>query len=169
MVVLFLFNVLGYYGILQGFKANSIVAWGAAEADEDLGATVTFKIPLTVPYGVDSREYQKIDGQFEYGGEVYQLVKQKLEKDVLYIVCVKDEASSMWGRAIADYVMTFGDSQDDTESSTIQPGIIKDFISISISVTRGNAGWDQLVGRSSRLAHFADTFCSSFVHPPERA
>jgi hypothetical protein len=170
MLVLFLLNALGYYGILQGFKAKSMIAWETAETGEGLGSTVTFKIPLTVPYGVDSGEYQKTEGQFEYNGEVYQLVKQKLEKDVLYIVCAKDETSSMWGRAIADYVMSFSDTQDDSsESSAVQPNLIKDFISLSIALTRQTDGWHMTVPQSGRIAHFADTFCASFVHPPERA
>lgn len=171
MLVLFLLNVLGYYGILQGFKANSMVAWESAihEGEEATGAMVTFKIPLSVPYGVDSREYRSAEGQFEFGGEIYQITKQKLFKDTLYIVGVKDETSSMWGRAIADYVMTFSDTQDDaSDSQTTKINLIKDFISFSISLTGDNGGWHVLIEPSSRVAHFASTYCASFVHPPER-
>ena len=168
MLVMFLLNVLGYYGILQGFKASSMVSWEASN-DQGLGSSVTFKIPLTVPYGVDSQEYEKIEGQFEFGGEIYQLVKQKLQKDTLYVVGVKDETSSMWGRAIADYVMTFTDTQDNaSESTATQLTLIKDFIPFSITLNNATAGWDAAVVQSSAPVNFVSTFCPSFVHPPER-
>jgi hypothetical protein len=173
MLVLFLLNVLGYYGIFEGLKAQSEIAWSsqAGENEEGLGQTVTFAIPLAVPYATDSQEYQQIQGQFEYGGEVYQLVKQKLLRDTLYVVGVKDEASSMWGRALADYVMTFGDTSgdDDSQSTTAQAGFIKDFISASVSVNRDTAGWSFVITPSARAAGFIATFEPSFVHPPERA
>jgi hypothetical protein len=173
MLVLFLLNVLGYYGIMEGFKAKSTIEWAsqAGDAEQGIGEQVTFKIPLTVPYGTDSREYQTINGHFEFGGEVYQLVKQKLLRDTLYVVGVKDETSSMWGRAIADYVMTFSDTADDSvpQSTTVQTGFIKDFISASISVNRGSDGWTNVFVPASRAPQFIDSFFVSFVHPPERA
>jgi hypothetical protein len=172
MLVLFLLNVLGYYGIFEGLKVKSQIAWAsqAGESEEGLGQMVTFAIPLAVPYAPDSQEYKKIEGQVEYGGEVYQLVKQKLLRDTLYIVGAKDEASSMWSRALADYVMTFSDTQDDdSQSTTVHPGFIKDFISVSVSVSHDTLGWSFAITPSSRATTFTDTFASSFVHPPERA
>src|SRR5690242_17263639 len=155
MLVLFLLNVVGYYGIFEGLKAQSGINWAAqaGENEEALGESITFKIPLTVPYGTDSREFQKIEGQFEFGGEVYQLVKQKLLRDTLYVVGVKDETSSMWGRALADYVMTFGDTSDDdtSQAPASQNGFSKDFISEHVSVTQGDTGWSFMISPSSRV------------------
>lgn len=173
MLVLFLLNVVGYYGIFEGLKVKSTADWAAlaGENEEGLGQTVTFKIPLSVPYATDSREFQRIEGQFQFGGEVYQLVKQKLLRDTLYVVGVKDETSTKWGRALTDYVMTFSDTSedDDSQSTTIQHGFSKDFISESVGVSGDNAGWSFVISPSSRLSQFIDSFCSSFVHPPERA
>jgi len=171
MLALFLLNVLGYYGIYQGLMTTSADAL-TQQIDESLdvpGAQVTFKIALAVPYAVDSRGYEPAAGTFSYEGEIYQLVKQQLVKDTLYLVGVKDEQSSMWGRALADYVMSFGDTGDDSQESAVSQGFIKDFVSLSISITPLASGWVLSSEPRTALNSLAATFCASVVHPPERA
>ena len=51
------------------------------------------KIPLTLPYPLQSSGFERHNGRFEYKGEYYEMVKQKYESDVLTIVCVKDSVS----------------------------------------------------------------------------
>lgn len=174
MLALFLLNVLGYYGIYHGLLVKSSNDLSTQmEGDIDArGGTMTIKIPLTLPYAVDSREYENINSQFEFEGEVYQLVKQKLVKDTLYLVGIKDERSSMWSKALAEYVMSFSDTNnDDNDSQDISanPGFIKDFISHSISVTGQVAGWVVSMEPSSTVRDFVHSFSASVVHPPERA
>src|ERR1041385_6528742 len=80
---IFLLNVLGYYGVLLGLKADS-GAEVASRLDSDmydLGGTVTFKVPLAVPYAMDSEGYERVSGEFKKDGEIYRLVKQRLYQD----------------------------------------------------------------------------------------
>jgi hypothetical protein len=163
-------NVAGYYGIFQGLKAKSSIEWSAAvsEHEDAMGPALTFKIPISVPYAADSHEYDNISGQFEYGGEVYQLVKQKLLKDTLYVVGVKDEQSSMWGKALADFVMTFSDTSDDSSSAESVPTPVKDFVSTTIGLTGQTSGWTIAIAPSAKANNLVDTYCVSVVHPPER-
>jgi len=51
--------------------------------------TITIALPITLPYAID-RNYERIDGEFEYKGEFYKLVKQQLKHDTLFVVCIKD-------------------------------------------------------------------------------
>lgn len=172
MLVLFLLNVLGYYGIYHGLMAKSSTDLASQVSGnvDAIGATMTIKVPLTVPYGVDSREYEAVSGQFEFEGEIYQMVKQKLVRDTLYVVGVKDERSSMWSKALAEYVMSFSDTRgDDSQDVTASPGFIKDFISITISVTGQTCGWVLPVAPASEVTPLVSSFCASVVHPPERA
>src|SRR5258706_15021409 len=93
MLVLFLLNVLGFYGVFLGLKFKY-----AQDANDQLDAeqysnadAVTFRIPLTVPYSTDHQDYERVSGEFEHDGEVYRLGEQKHFRHTAYIGCVKED------------------------------------------------------------------------------
>src|SRR5207302_5128451 len=95
MLLLFLLNTVGFYGIFLGMQLR-YAREANKQLDEDqysASDAMTFKVPLSVPYAADNQEYDRVTGEFEHRGEVYRLVKQKLYHDTLYIVCVKDRES----------------------------------------------------------------------------
>lgn len=172
MLSLFLLNVLGYYGILQGLKSRQDVAWSQkVDNDEQLpGAAVTLKLPLTVPYGVDSRTYEPIAGEFSHEGELYRMVMQKLHKDTLYIICVKDEAGKKLDNTLTDFVKSFADTQDDSrETPSLASSLAKDFISSTITLASIGSGWERDTIAPQPVTQLIPTFCSAVIHPPERA
>lgn len=65
--------------------------------------TIVLTIPLTLPYPTYQNGFERVDGEFEYQGEHYKLVKQKLENDTLFIVCIKDFESKKIFTALADF------------------------------------------------------------------
>lgn len=73
---------------------------------EDFAADemVTFNVPLAVPYYNDSRDYERVSGAFEHNGEFFRLVKEKLQRDTLYIVCIKDHKEKRLFNALTDFV-----------------------------------------------------------------
>jgi hypothetical protein len=165
----FLLNVLGYYGILLGLRAHA-----GEELSEmlnsdmyDLGGSVTFKIPLTVPYGVNSEFYERVSGEFEKDGVTYRMVKQRLYHDILYIVCVKDDLSSKINQALADLAQSFA-GQGDDDQKTAAPGFIKDYITSITSLASSQPGWQLEVVKTSVPRYFFDSYFSSIVHPPDR-
>lgn len=168
---IFLLNMLGYYGVLVGLKAHAGEEFSArAKSDMyDLGSALTLRIPITIPYAVNSQEYVPAEGKFEHEGEVYHLLKQRFHQDTLYVVCAKDLGSTELTKTIFDYVQGFTDSPDDGSQNTAPQGLIKDFISQQIGVTSHESGWsfDIVVPSASRT--FTDSFFGSVVHPPERA
>lgn len=60
-------------------------------------------IPFSLPYQVSEGSYERVHGDFEYAGEYYKLVKQKLENDTLFIVCVKDKEAKLIEESLSDY------------------------------------------------------------------
>ncbi|HEX6890362.1 MAG TPA: hypothetical protein VF141_06710, partial [Chryseolinea sp.] len=116
LVLLLLFNALGFYGLFIGLRyKNEIDLVQRLDNDQYLEEqTVTLKVPMTLPYHLDS-EYERVDGEIEHDGEFYRLVKQKLQKDTLYIVCIKDQGSKRIKQALADYVKTFTDKPADAK------------------------------------------------------
>jgi len=165
----FLLNVLGCYGILLGLKVNASQEMAEMLDSEmyDLGSTITFKIPLSIPYGMDSKGYERVDGQFEKDGVVYRMVKQQIYHDVLYLVCVKDTKSSKINNALSDIAQGFA-GHDDGDQKTVSQTLIKDYVNTEISLTREIAGWQSDVIQSSAVRHFFDSYSPSFIHPPDR-
>ena len=172
MLFVFLLNVLGYYGIFVGLRLRNVQeliqklddnAYNASEA-------ITFKMPITVPYNTDSRDFERVDGEFEHNGEVYRLVKQKLSQDTLYIVCVKDQESKKINQVLADYVKTFTDKPSSAkQGAKTAPSLIKDFIPFTVDVSNTSSGWESITDYSLSPENLIPTFSPSVVHPPERA
>jgi len=146
LLLIFVLNVFGYYGLFMGarFQAGKEIEAGFDVDNYQGSPEITFRVPVTLPYASDVGQYKRVDGEFDFHGEVYRLVKQKFEKDALFIVCVKDTRSKKIDRALEDYVKTFTDapSGEKNHSKTSANGIDKDYLSISISIEKKQTGWE---------------------------
>lgn len=145
LLTLFLLNVLGYYGIFLGLQFQNEKEMKAL-FDEDiyeLGHEITIRIPLTLPYGTETHEYTRVDGEFEYNGEMYRMVKQRYLDGALQLVCVKDNQSKKIKQALSQIVKSFTDKPSTEKSSTktIQT-FIKDFMSTTTSLQSDVSGWN---------------------------
>lgn len=170
LLALFLLNVLGYYGIFLGLQFKTEQDMKALFDQEEAlpQQEITIKVPLTVPYATDSREYTRVDGEFEYQGETYRMVKQRVTSEALYIVCVKDSKSDNIKQALADYVKTFTDKpvNEKGNAKNIQ-NFIKDYIATYTSVHSSAAGWNNSISHSDILSQF-ESLSIQFKSPPPR-
>jgi hypothetical protein len=103
--VIFLFNVGGYnllfWGLKSQAKSNLL---HRLDADEYLSEeTIVLSIPLSLPYPIHEANYERARGEFEYKGESYHLVKQKIENDTLFAVCIKDQQQRKLNHVMHDY------------------------------------------------------------------
>lgn len=171
MMLLFLLNVLGYYGVLEGLQLkNKQNLQALFDSDEyERQHEVTIKVPLTVPYASDSKEYTRVDGEFEHQGEIYRMVKQKLQSDTLYIVCVKDETSRDIKQALAEYVKSFTDkpASEKSQSKTLQ-NLIKDYIATSTVLQPSQSGWSYAVPQGELVVSYP-AWTSQSTSPPPKA
>ncbi len=131
LIVLFLFNVIGYYGIYMAMLRQARVALNE-KIDNDQykdEQTVTIKIPMTLPYPVQD-EFQRVQGDFEHQGEFYKLVKQKYSNDTLYVVCIKSAEEKKAFKVFSDLVKLSTDqssSSSTNQSTKTIVSIIKDY------------------------------------------
>lgn len=141
LVLLLLLNVMGYYGVFIGLKYSHSASINQRldDAQYDESHTVTLKVPLSIPYYGDT-DFQRLSGEIEHNGEIYRLVKQKYEKDTLYIVCIKDVESKRIKQALTDYVKNFSEHSSDQPSKTV-PSFIKDYITADFSFGPATTGW----------------------------
>jgi hypothetical protein len=162
---------MGYYGVFLGlqYKNDQDMLQRLDDDNYSDSETVTIKIPISIPYAMDSEGFERVDGKFEYNGEFYRLVKQKLSKDTLYVVCVKDHQNKRIDDAMTSFVKTFTDKPVDNHSSSkIVITFIKDYIPQSFTVQHLTAGWETDVVRESSCSVLKSSFYPSIIHPPER-
>ena len=169
--ILLLLNVVGYYGVFLGLQYKNdkemIQKFDADNyTDSDI---VTIKIPISIPYAMDSKDFERVDGKFEHKGIFYRLVKQKLSQDTLYVACVKDHENKRIDDAITSFVKTFTDAPVDSHSgSKVVITFIKDYIPQSFTVQHLTVGWETDVVKESSCRVLKSSFTSSIIHPPER-
>jgi|SRR5579859_3331632 len=171
MLLVFLLNAVGFYGIFIGLQFKY-----AQEAndrlDDDLYSTrdaLTFKVPLTIPYATD-QEYKRVTGEVEHHGEVYRLVKQKLHRDTLYLVCVRDKQSKKINQALTDYVKTFSDKpMSAKQHSKLSLSLIKDYLNSGVTLERLACGWRKDVKHIESAGSYLFLYSSRIKYPPRFA
>ncbi len=101
----FLFNVGGYYLVFLGMKAKAKqdLLTRLDANDYTSNETLVLSVPLSMPYPIYSAGYESVDGEFQQQGQAYKLVKQKIENDTLFIVCIRDDQSTKIINAFQDF------------------------------------------------------------------
>lgn len=171
LVILLLFNALGFYGLLVGLQYQKqqrlLLSFDNGSYDQEL--TTLIKIPLAVPYATEQHEYQRVNGGFEHQGEYYKLIKQKLSQDTLYVICMKDQDSKKINRALKDYAKTLTDKPvNGKHSSKVAVHFLKDYYVTAFSLGSLTEGWKRLVLMPSGNTHLFSSYHCSIAHPPNR-
>jgi hypothetical protein len=104
-LLVFLFNTGGYYLVFWCIKQQAKEDFLARlhASDYSQHESIILAIPFSLPYPVSDGSYQPVHGDFEYGGDYYKLVKQKLENDTLFVVCIKDKEARLIEESLSDY------------------------------------------------------------------
>lgn len=130
LLLVFLFNIGGYYviflGLTQHAKKNLLHRLDASEyLDEQ---AIVLSLPINMPYPLFGGDYERLRGSFEYRGEYYALVKQKLENDTLFVVCIKDVRQKHIAVTLSDYARIANDqSGASRQAFSFLAKLVKDF------------------------------------------
>lgn len=143
LLIIFLFNLVGYYGVhwvsLQYYHTETL---RKLNANDYAGfETVMLRIPLTVPYPAASQDYERIDGAFEHQGGQYKLVKQKLENDTLYTLCIRDRLEEQLQNSLQDFIKLSHDHPATSKTLKLLNSFCKDFQSAYQPDLSGTVGW----------------------------
>jgi hypothetical protein len=165
-----LFNALGFYGLFVGWRfktaADLVKRLDNQQYSEE--ETITVKVRISMPYFLSTEsEFERVNGEIEHRGEVYRLIKQKLQNDTLYMVCMKDHESKLINEALADYVKTFTDKSTDSHSAKVSINVIKDYLPTSTSISALATGWTYSIHFSFEQYNLL-TADHSIVSPPPR-
>jgi hypothetical protein len=171
LLTIFLIN-LGGYSVLYRMADRQASKELAAKLDNDefsRSQTVTIKIPVSLPYQPD-RDYERIDGEFEYQGQFYKLVKQRVFGDTLYVVCLIDEKKKALVDDMNEYARMTSESSSSNQplkfagSNPLQEYSNEDVIELIPS----SSGWISLFGRTENISAPIDPI-AGINSPPPRA
>ena len=147
VLIVFLFNTGGYYIFFWGlhFNATAKLTQKLNQGDYSSEETYEFKIPLTVPYPIYGGGFDRAYGDFEHEGEFYSLVKQKLEHDTLFIVCIKNKKKQQLSKAFTEYANVSNDTGNTASKAgnELLSKLMKDFNGSDLLEVIQGEGWSR--------------------------
>jgi hypothetical protein len=168
LLATFLFNLGGYYFFFWAMKAQASKELSTQIENEDYDESETFeiKIPIALPYPVQSSEFEKQSGDFVYQGKHYQLVKQKYENDVLTVVCLKDKKINRLAKAMDSFSEASGDQPAKNSPTSVSVKVLQDYISTFATALGTVGGWSQSILHTPYFNNFIQVSLFSLSPPP---
>jgi len=162
---------VGYYFVYLGLReqAKTEMLSRLDARDYSKAETVTLKIPFSLPYWMDSKDYERVDGEFQHDGEFYKLVEQKLERDTLFVVCIKDAHEKKLFDTMSDYVKLANDLPTSSHQTLkLLSGLMKDYVSggLQLEMTLSQ-GWTQEQAYAEPSFSLLSQTSPVFSPPPE--
>ena len=134
----------GYYLVFWGWRINAHreLLQRLDAGDYELHETVEIKIPIALPYPLQSRDHERTDGKFEHQGEYYKLVTQRYAQDTLYVTCIKDRKEKQIDAALNDFNKRSNDLPSSEKSSSLSLAkLLKEYESNHGLVLIPHDGW----------------------------
>lgn len=168
LLVLFTFNLGGYYFLFWALQSRA-----DQQLSEQLDANLNnvagsfeIKIPLTLPYPLQQKDFERKDGEFVHKGEHFRLVKQKLENDTLTIVCIKDQKAQQLTHVMEEFRAKT--SSDQTDGVMLSGKVIQEYERLEVLLVITISGWTLSFESYSPSADFSSITLAS-PSPPPRA
>jgi cbb3-type cytochrome oxidase subunit 3 len=168
LLAIFLFNLGGYYILFWALKAQANREFSALlnEGHYDESKTFEVKIPLSLPYPLQSNGFERQSGQFEYRGEHYQVVKQKYENDILTIVCLKDTKANRLAKVKDAFSETSSTQPVKDGALNIPIKVLQEFVTSFSEQLSGIAGWSQSIEHTPYFDNHNGFFLTKHSPPP---
>ncbi len=166
-----LLSTMGFYGVFVGLKYRNDIRMSKAlhsgEYAEEI--TITFKIPMSIPYVPDQVDFVSVDDKFEHNGELYRMIKRKYASDTLTVVCMTDPEYKKINLALTTYLKTFTQQEQESQQTAKAVNFIKDYLPSDFSIITGSAGWSlDLVMITPSLSILSE-HSTLISQPPEHA
>ncbi|MBL0741411.1 hypothetical protein [Chryseolinea lacunae] len=103
---------------------------------------VVISVPISLPYPLQQKDYERVDGEFEHRGEYYHLVKQRLENDTLFMVCIKDHKKKKLVNVLHEYAnLTNNLPASAQHTLDLFAKLFKNCSSVESTSVSADAGW----------------------------
>lgn len=150
------------------YQAKSEMIARLDSRNYSIDETITLKVPFALPYWMDSKDYERVNGEFQFKGEFYKLVEQKLEKDTLYIVCIKDAGEKKLFHVMSDFVKLSNNLPTSAQKTLKLLGsLMKDFVAASQTEILISQGWSREYFYAEPFFNLLTLSSPVFSPPPE--
>jgi hypothetical protein len=170
-IFLILLNVVGYNGLFFGIRYHHerTMKENFDNGNFESGSVVTMKIPIALPYTYDGLDFDRVDGEFEYSGDLYRLVEKKLEADTLTVICVRDDRHQQINNAFKSYAKELqSTSSGDKTSGSHTAHFTKDYVQQNFSLLSNADGWSICVEMFFLSVKSVVPYQASISVPPEK-
>ena len=167
LLAIFTFNLGGYYLLFWLLKeqANAELSAKLDVGNYDESQTFEVKIPLSMPYPLQSNGFERQSGQFTYEGEQFQIVKQKLENDVLTIVCMKDAMATHIEKVTKAFTETSSDQHEDGKLN-LPVKVSQEYLSSTQFTSNETMGWVLSIPNAIYISTHYQVTLSGYLPPP---
>ena len=124
LLLLLLYNAFGYYALLafQKEQAKHMAIQNDQKAEYKI-----IRIPVSAYVHLEDTDFEYTDGQFDYEGQTYNMVKQRRVNDVLEIYVLHNEREDQIAAQINDFVKEQLNTKAPAQKSPAH-GMLKSFI-----------------------------------------
>jgi hypothetical protein len=120
LLLILLFNIIGYrvwfYYVEQ--KADMAMEARLDKDQYDVNDLISITVPLDNPYQLEQRNFQRIDGEFNFQGKNFKYVKRKVSDGKLILLCIPDARKMVLKKAKAEYGNAANDINGNSKGSS---------------------------------------------------
>lgn len=118
LLFIFLFNIGGYrlwfYYQQQQSDETMEAIIDRDEYEED--QLITLKVPMSLPYQTNWKEFERVDGEINLHGKIYKYVKRKIFNGELILLCLPHHNKMRVEQAKSDFFKYANDLMQNTSS-----------------------------------------------------
>jgi hypothetical protein len=178
LLALLSFNWFGYRLVISFFenKANEQFETKLDNNNYENNQLISIKVPVTnLAYYTNSKLFERVDGQVEINGVLYNYVKQRLYNDSLELLCIPNAAAMKLQTEKNDLVKLVNDIQqtDQARKTSSHPVNNKSFSLDHFTIQDIFNLNDLFANAANKSFHFSSftsfPYCAAIENPPEHS
>ncbi len=155
-----------FWGVRSQAKQDLLQRLDAENYSSD--DLVILTLPIALPYPIQQNGFERVNGEFEFNGEFYNLVKQRLENDTLFMVCIKDHQEKKLFSAMSDFTdLTNSLPAGAKHTMDLFGKLFKDYTSSLITCVSSGDGWTADITFPSEVSEVLQLNYPILSPPPE--
>ena len=165
------YRLLFYYLQQQSDQQLEVALDKEAYNEQDL---ITIKLPLSLPYITDTKEFERVDGEVKVDGTIYKYVKRKIEHGVLVLLCLPDNNRTKLETAKDDFIKQATNFEKNTPVKKGSSADLSSFKTLLAQYDKPVDNWTSPLLVIKLNSHFTPyqfsagtSVINSLEHPPE--